>query len=247
MPTAIIVEDLPVAAEALQSALASHCPTVEILAWAPSVVQAAKLIREKKPELLFLDIELPDGTGFDLLDILGDWPGNVIFTTGLDDQALKAFRYAAVDYLLKPIDPDLLQAAVARVQPATKYTADQRELLQAVHSSTQGLPGRLALHSQDKVQLIHIADILRCESEGNYTHFYLQDKQHILVARTLKSYAELLEEHGFLRVHQSHLINPNFLREFVKVDGGYLVMTDGSKIPVSVRRRSMVMAFLGDV
>lgn len=244
MPTAIIVEDQTAALADLTQALKQKCPQVEILDHAASVVAAAKSIRQHQPDLLFLDIELPDGTGFDLLDILGDWPGSVIFTTGLNDQALRAFRYAAVDYLLKPIDPVLLAQAVERAERALGQVQEQRQLLRTVHDQQDQLPSRLALHSQDRIQLIAIEDIIRCESEGNYTNFFVAPNRRLLVARTLKSYSAMLEEHGFWRVHQSHLINPNHLQEYVKTDGGYLVMNDGTKIPVSVRRRALVMKYM---
>lgn len=244
MPTAIIVEDQAAALADLTQALEEHCPQIEVLDQATTVVAAAKAIRQEQPDLLFLDIELPDGTGFDLLDILGEWPGSVIFTTGLNDQALRAFRYAAVDYLLKPIDPTLLTQAVQRAERALGQIQEQRQLLRAVHDEQDQLPARLALHSQERIQLVNIDDIIRCESEGNYTNFFLVPNKRLLVARTLKSYSALLKEHGFWRVHQSHLINPRHLQEYVKTDGGYLVMNDGTKIPVSVRRRAAVMKWL---
>ena len=244
MPTAVIIEDMPAAEEQLRRQLHAHCPEVEILASADSVVQGAKMLRQLQPDLLFLDIELPDGTGFDILDILGDWSGSIIFTTGLDDQAIRAFQYAAIDYLLKPIDAQLLQQAVQRATRLLGYQQQQQQLLREVRRPAAKLPERLALHAQDKIQLVEIEHVIRLEAESNYTNFYLQDQRPILVGKTLKSFANILEEHGFLRVHQSHLVNPAYIRDFIKTDGGYLQLKNGDKIPVSVRRRNLVMVYI---
>lgn len=244
MATAIIIEDQAAAEKQLRMYLQAHCPSVEVLAAADTVVQGAKIVRQLQPDLLFLDIELPDGTGFDLLDILGDWPGAVIFTTGLNDQAIKAFRYAAVDYLLKPLDPALLNEAVQRATEQVGQQNQQRALLQEAVKATVQLPQRLALHAQDRIQLVDIKNIIRLEAESNYTNFYLSNQKPILVGKTLKSFTDLLEEHDFLRIHQSHLVNPIFIKDFVKTDGGYLLLSEGTKIPVSVRRRALVMEYI---
>jgi two-component system LytT family response regulator len=245
MPTAVIIEDNPAAEQHLRSGLEKHCPEVELLASADTVVQGAKLIRQLQPDILFLDIELPDGTGFDLLDIVGSWPGSVIFITGLNDQAIRAFRYAAVDYLLKPLDLNLLKASVDRAVQQQGQLAEQRQLLQQVvrPGSTQP-PDRLALYAQDRIQLVDISNIVRLEAESNYTTFHLMPAKRILVGKTLKSFEALLAEHQFLRVHQTHLVNPTHISEFVKTDGGYLLMQDGAKVAVSVRRRQLVMDYL---
>lgn len=243
MHQAIIIEDNPAAEKQLRAILATECPDVEVICSAASVVAGAKALKEYRADLLFLDIELPDGTGFDLLDILENWPGGLIFTTGLDDQALKAFRYAAVDYLIKPISATLLKEAVQRALKTKMAHKEQQQLLRQVSQENHPLPKRIALHAQDRIQLISIKDIVRLEAESNYTHFFLSSGKRIIVGKTLKSYTELLEEHHFLRVHQSHLINPTHIAEFIKTDGGYLLMNNGSKVSVSVRRRALVMAY----
>lgn len=244
MPTAVIIEDSPAAEEQLRLQLRTHCPEVEILASADTVVQGAKTLRQLRPDLLFLDIELPDGTGFDVLDLLDGWSGSIIFTTGLDDQAIRAFRYAAVDYLLKPIDAELLQKAVARAVQLLGHQHKQQAVLREARQPSSQPPQRLALHAQDKIQLVEIKDILRLEAESNYTTFHLNGQKPILVGKTLKSFVEILEEHEFLRVHQSHLVNPAYISDFIKTDGGYLQLKNGDKIPVSVRRRNLVMEYI---
>ena len=191
MPTAVIIEDMPAAEERLRMQLRTHCPDIEILASADTVVQGAKMLRQLQPDLLFLDIELPDGTGFDVLDILGEWSGSIIFTTGLDDQAIRAFRYAAVDYLLKPIDADLLQQAVQRAIGLLGHQHQQQQILREVNRPSVKLPQRMALHAQDKIQLVEINDIIRLEAESNYTTFYLQGHKTNLVGKTLKPFEEL--------------------------------------------------------
>lgn len=243
MPTAVIIEDNPVAKENLLLHLGDYCPDVEVIGHAPSVIQGAKLLRQCSPELLFLDIELEDGTGFDLLEICSNLSAKIIFTTALDHFAVKAFRFAAVDYLLKPVDPDELEVAVRRAQQQLIHE-QQFELLTEQIKSTSA-PERIALHTQEKIHIVEIDQIVRCESMSNYCRFFFKNGEKLLVTKTLKSFAATLKDHPFLRVHQSHLVHLPYVKEFVKQDGGYLVMKDGSKIPVSVRKRSVVVATLG--
>ena len=235
---AIIVEDQQDIREELEMMIAQHCSEVALAGTAFSVVSAVKLIREEKPELVFLDIELPDGTGFDVLD-MADQPVKVIFITGSDEYAIRAFRYAALDYLLKPVDPEELVEAVERAKQG--FTLDD-ERMKIYRTSAAGgkMPDRIALHTADKIHFIEISDIMRCMADGNYTRFYLKGNKVLLVAKTLKDYDKLLENSDFLRVHQSHLVNMKHVREYIKSDGGYLVMQDGAKVPVSTRKKSEV-------
>ena len=237
---AIIVEDIPDVREALKTALQNHLPEIELLGEADSVVSGAKLVREKRPDLLFLDIELPDGTGFDLLDLV-DHEMQVIFTTGSEEYALKAFQYAAVHYLLKPVDPEALKAAVERLQVNPQ---GQERYTVLAESLTESVPSRIALHTSDKIHIVQVADIVRCEADGNYTLFYILGHKPILITRTLKEYDKLLSAAGFVRVHQSHLVQLSQIREVVKTDGTYLIMKDGSKVPISVRKRQAVLESL---
>ena len=240
--TAILVDDMPPARAALRADLADYCKGIELLAEADSVVSGAKAVREHRPDLLFLDIQLTDGTGFDLLEILPPPLPKVIFTTASDAFALRAFRYAAVDYLLKPIDPDDLQAAVRKAE-SRHVPDDYTHLIDNIRRPEA--PKRLALHTQDTIEIVPVADIVRLEAGGNYTQFYFNNNKKLLVTRTLKEFDQLLQDHQFLRVHQSHLVNPAYLKSFVKTDGGYLVLTDGTKVPVSVRKRPEVVRLLG--
>ncbi|MDX1409337.1 MAG: LytTR family DNA-binding domain-containing protein [Saprospiraceae bacterium] len=239
--TAVIVEDMPEVLHALRELIADHCPEVELLGTADSVVSGARLLASVHPQLVFLDIELPDGSGFDLLDITNE-PVRVIFTTASDAHAVRAFRYAAIDYLLKPIDPEGLVAAVSRARNTPPPQASQLNVLSQALNQDQ--PERIALHTSDRVHIVEISSIMRCAADGNYTHFYLSEGRPVLVARTLKEYDKLLSTAGFLRVHQSHLVNIRHVREYVKTDGVYLVMKDGAKVPVSVRKRHEVLRHL---
>ncbi len=243
MIKAIIVDDIPQAIDLLKNDLQNYCPEVEVIAEAPSVVSGTKLIKQLQPDVVFLDIELQDGTGFDILEILGDISFKIIFTTASDEHAIKAFRFSAIDYLLKPINPEELKEAVQKCkdsQPDSRENVDL--LLDTVKEKTS--PRKLALHTLDKIQVTEIRDIIRCESSGNYTTFFFTDKQKLLVTKTLKEYEKLLVEFNFIRVHQSHLINADHIKEYIKTEGGYLVMRDGSHVSVSIRKKPMVMKLL---
>ena len=236
--TAVIIEDIPEVRAVMQKLIAEICPEIEIVGEGDSVVSGARILKTVKPNLVFLDIELPDGNGFDLLDIIGD-PVQVIFTTASDTYAVQAFRYAAIDYLLKPIDPDQLRAAVDRALASGPLEEQQLSILsQALQERTMD---RIALHTSDRIHIIDISSITRCEADGNYTRFFIQEKKPILVAKTLKEFDKLLVGAGFLRVHQSHLVHLAHVGEYVKTDGVYLVMKDGVKVPVSFRKRHDVL------
>lgn len=244
MIKAVIVDDIKDSRESLKSDLKNYCPDIEIIGEADSVVSASKILKSSQPNLVFLDIQLGDGSGFDILEILGEINFNVIFTTASDAYALKAFKFSAIDYLLKPIDPDDLIAAVDKAKKSKKTDHASIDLLME-HSKQAYKPlKRLALNTLDKIHVVNISDILRCEADVNYTQFFFADNTKLLVTKTLKEFEEMLKDHQFLRVHQSHLVNTSCIKEFVKGDGGYLVMNDGSNVPVSTRKRNSVVEAL---
>jgi len=234
---AIIVDDLSDARLAIRADVEAYCPQIEIIGEADGVISGAKLIKEVNPDLVFLDIQMQDGSGFDLLEITGTDSFKVIFTTASDEYAIKAFKFSAVDYLMKPIDPDELVVAVEKALENPRNGSI--EVLQ--ESIKDGSTKRIALNTQEKILIKEVSEIIRCESNVNYTMFHFSDKSRLLVTRTLKEYDELLTPHDFLRVHQSHLINSKFVKEYIKSDGGYLVLKEGSTVPVSTRRKSVVM------
>lgn len=243
MPTAIIIDDIPEARQTLKEDIETYCPNVNVIGEAEGVVTGAKILKKENPDIVFLDIQMKDGSGFDLLEILPEISFKIIFTTASDAHAIRAFRFAAIDYLMKPIDPDELMESVEKAQDQLSGEGEKVDLLLQSMKSNHA-PKKLALHTLEKIHVVEINNILRCESSGNYTIFYFSDRPKLLVTKTLKEYDKLLSEFSFLRVHQSHLINSNQIKEFVKSDGGYIVMHDGVKIPVSVRKRAAVVKML---
>ena len=242
--SAVIIDDNQGARLALRQDLLEVCPEIKVVGEADGVVSGAKMLRQLKPELVFLDIQMPDGTGFDLLEVMGEAPFRVIFTTAHDGFAIQAFRAAAIDYLLKPINPEELRDAVTKAVAFRTTPSEQVEtLLRNVQDQGQR---RLALHTMEKIHVVKVEEILRCESSANYTIFHLVDKRQLLVTKTLKEFDQMLVDQGFARVHQSHLVNLAYIKEFVKADGGYLVMRDGTHVPVSSRKRAQVMQLLSE-
>jgi two-component system, LytTR family, response regulator len=247
MIQAIIIDDIEQARLTLKKDLAVYAPDVRVIGEASGVIEGAKLLKTQQPDVLFLDIQMQDGSGFDLLDILKDIPFKIIFITASDAHAIKAFRYAAIDYLLKPVDPDELVAALEKFRREKLNENDKYKLLNDTLKNHSRPNSRLALHTQDKIHIVNIQDIIRCESSVNYTEFYFQGGKKLLVTKTLKEFEDLLSDQGFYRVHQSHLVNTKYIREFVKTDGGYLIMQDGTQVPVSTRKRPEVMKMLEEL
>lgn len=244
MLTAIIVEDMPEAIQLLTSDLCTYCPDINITGTAGSVVHAAKLLRQEMPDIIFLDISLGDGTGFDLLEIFPELKSNVIFITAHEEFALRAFRYSATDYLLKPIDSELLVKAVEKVKYQKYSMSPSIEILKETIKKPYELPTRISLSTLEKIHIVTISDIIRCESDGNNTWFMLHSGEKVYVTKTLKYFEDILIHHNFIRVHQSHLVNFNYLMEFSKKDGGFLRLKNGHEVPVSVRKKPEIMHIL---
>lgn len=204
---------------------------------AEGVLSGAKLVRKLKPQLIFLDIHMGDGDGFDLLEIIADQDIKVIFTTASKDHAIQAFRFQAVDYLLKPVDPDLLGEAIAKTKQLIADTTP-------APSTESTLPTSITLNTQEAMQVVNIADIIRLEAMGNYTTFHTTEGK-ILVTKTMGEFEKKLGA-AFLRVHQSHLVNREQIRAYIKTEGGYLKMKDDSDVPVSVRKKPYVIEKLNE-
>lgn len=241
---ALIVDDVENSRTTLRHDLKEYCPQIHVAGEADSVASALARIRDIKPDVVFLDIEMGDGTGFDLLNQLKEITFQIIFTTALDSYGIKAIKFSALDYLLKPIDPDELIKAVNKLSQRQQNKTIQDSiglLLENMKESSQKGNRRIAIHSLEKVHMIHIDDIVRCESQGAYTLFYLKQKEQLLATKNLKEFEELLEAHSFIRVHHSHLINFAYLKEYVKKDGGYAIMIDKSEVPVSFRKRNNLL------
>lgn len=245
MLKAIIVEDEKNSQELLKELIKEYCEGVEVVDIAGNVADALESLDAYKPNLVFLDIELPDGDGFQVLEKASNKEFDVIFTTAYDQYAMKAFKFSATDYLLKPVDIDELQSAVARVRE--KYESGQTEpgeqtakleaLIQNLKTMAQPLK-RIVLPTSNGFTVVNPEDIIRCESDRNYTFIFLTDGRKILVSRTIKEYDEMLSDHNFFRIHQSHLINLSYLKNYTRGRGGFVELTDGTTLDVSARRKS---------
>lgn len=252
MIKALIVEDEKNSQLLLKALVEEYCKGVQIVAIAGSVAEALQMIAEHKPDLVFQDIELPDGDGFQVLEKVPKLDFDVIFTTAYDQYAVKAFKFSATDYLLKPIDVEELQTAVARVvekhealpkaeTPQPIATKENLEfLVQQIRNPNQTLK-RIVLPTATGFTVVNPDDIIRCESDRNYTYIFLADKRRILVSKTIKEYEEMLEEHNFFRIHQSHLINLHYLKNYIRGRGGQVELTEGTIIDVSARRKADFM------
>jgi two-component system LytT family response regulator len=245
--TAVLVDDMPQALEMLHNDIANKHSNIEIIGTANSVVSAAKLLRKQQPDILFLDIMLGDGTGFDVLEIVPDLRSKIIFVTASDAFAIKAFKFAAIDYVLKPYSDGDLNNAIVKALKQMQPEKKQLSILQETIANPTKIPKKISLHTLDKIVVVALEDIIKCQSDNNYTTFYFENGSKLMVAKTLKYFADLLKESHFLRIHQSHLINTKYIKEYIKSDGGYLVLKDKTTVPVSVRKRAEVIEFLNSI
>jgi two-component system LytT family response regulator len=234
------VEDERKSREFLSELLAHYCPQVEVVGDADSVEAAVSVIREQKPELIFLDIEMPQHNGFKLFEFIPDADFDVIFTTAFDQYAVKAFEYSAIDYLLKPIKISKLVQAVSKVSERLAKDT-RRERLEALQDNLNKDFHKIVLPTQEGYQFLEVGDIIRCEADSNYTLFRLVNGEKVLVSKTLKHIEELLGSKEFFRIHQSHLINLRHMRKYIKGKSGQVEMGDDSVLDVSVRRKAALL------
>ncbi len=242
MIKALIVDDEPYCSESLAVLLQRYCPEVQIVGTSANGLEALATIKKHTPDLVFLDVEMPKMNGFEMLEQLPSMNFDLIFTTSYDKYALKAFRFSAIDYLLKPIDREELQKAVQKLLlRSQKPITEQLEILfQKMHRVSTPI-GKIALPTMEGLQLVTIDSIISCDSDSNYTIVRLKNKEKLVVSRTLKDVEELLEDHAFVRVHHSYLVNLNEIIKYVKGEGGYLVMSDGSMIDVSRSKKEVLL------
>jgi len=242
MITATIVDDEPYSCETLATLLERYCPDVKVLHICYSAASALKSINEQKPQLLFLDIEMPHMNGFELLEKLPVIDFELVFTTSYDQYAIKAFRFSALDYLLKPIDQDDLRKAVQKAVTSTDHVSPQqiKVLLQKINHPSL-VVNKLAIPTLEGLQMILIESIIHCEADRNYTIINIKGKQKIVASRTLKEIEELLDDYPFIRVHHSHIINLNEVEKYMKGEGGYLMMSNGANIDVSRSRKEFLL------
>ena len=245
---AIIIDDEPDCVRLMTLQLKIYCPQVEVIAECTSSEDGLKAIRSHAADIVFLDIEMPKMNGFQLLEAVGDINFAVVFVTAYDKFAVKAFKFSATDYLLKPTDAKDLQAAIQKVERSRKMDSRQMELLKQYLSpttTTKTFPDKIALPHQDGVVFVELSNILYCEADDNYTRFYLSNGQKHLISKTLRDIQEVLEERNFLRISRQHLINLNQITKFMKGEGSYVVMTDGQSINVARSQKDKLIEKFG--
>ena len=250
MIATVIIDDDINLRNSMRGLLTRYAPEIVIIGEADTVENGVKEIIEKKPHVVFLDIQLTKGTGFDILEKITELQGeiktNIVFVTAHEKYAIKAFRFSALDFLLKPIDPDELKEVVKKLKKQIAFTSNYSNiklLLENLSSNTSAFE-RIALSTSNGIHLFEIRDIIRCESKDNYTQFYFKNQKPLLISKTLKEYEDLLSAHGFERIHQSHLINLAYLKSYIKQDGGYVLMSDGSNLPIAQRKKNSLKALL---
>ena len=243
---AVIVEDERKGLVNLKNMLQLHCPDVAVVGEADGVQTGIALFEQPDltVDVAFLDINLSDGKVFRLLDEIRPITFDVIFVTAYDQFAMKAFDYSGIGYILKPIDPDRLVEAVGRVRPRQQARTDERLTAMQQYQGNPNSFTKLPIGAVDGMRFEEISDIVRFEADDNYTHIHLKDGKRVTTSRTIKHYEDLLAPCNFYRVHKRHVINMNYMKRFVKGEGGYLIMEDGKQIEVSRRRRAAFLTYL---
>ncbi len=239
----VIIEDEQKSREMLAGIIQKNCPQLNVVGLAKNVNEGVEVIKKENPELVFLDISMPDGSGFDLLEKVQGHKFELIFATASDQHAIRAIKYSACDYLLKPIDIEELKNAVEKVSQKKNASPNMENLnflIQQLKKSDDSFQ-KITLPTGNAYEIVNIKDIIRCEADGSYTTFFLTDKRKLMISAGLKHYEELLPESEFIRVHHHHLINMNHVVRFLKEDGGYAVMSDGTKIEISRRKKDAFM------
>ncbi len=246
MITAILIDDDNNLRKGLRVMLERFAPDIKIIGEAESVKTGIVAIETLQPQVVFLDIHMADGTGFDILEQITKTKAHIVFITAHEQYALKAFKFSALDYLLKPVDPEELKKAIVKVKEIlnTNNSFDHIDLLLENIRKKVDHFKKIALPNNDGIHLYEIADIIRCEARDNYTEFFIKNSKPVLTSKTLKEYEDLLMDHGFERIHQSHLINLAFLKSYMKNDGGYVIMADNANIPIAQRKKERLVELL---
>ena len=250
MIKALIVDDEKKSRESLRMLLNEFCENVEVVGTAESISETLEGINKFEPDVVFLDIRMRRETGFDLFKNLDEINFEVVFTTAYSEYAIKAFKFSAVDYLLKPIDIEELQLSVKKVEErikAKEFPHDRIEALLQNLKPAESSNHKLALPTAKGLLFVKLKEILYCVGQNNYTEFHLKDNSKIIVSKTLKEYESMLSEHNFFRIHKSYLINLNEIKEYIRGDGGYVIMNDKASLDVSKRRRESFLRNISDL
>ncbi len=249
MVRVVIVDDEENSRDSLKGKLGLFCPDVEIVGEVGTVADGVSVITEQKPDALFLDIKLAGESGFDILESIRDneeLDPEIIFITAHDEFAIKAIKFSALDYLLKPIDPEDLVRSIRKVEEGRgtpKETNNIDVLVENIRQASE-MPKKIVVPTSDGMHVIKLSEIVRLESSSNYTTFTLTSGKTLLASRTLKEFDGMLTNYNFMRIHKSHLINMNCLKRYVQTDGGYIILEDGSKIPVANRKKELLLSTL---
>lgn len=240
MINTVIIDDEQNNIDNLQYLLTRHCPQVQLLGVARNAVAGQVLIEQQQPHLVFLDIRMPEKNGFELLQSLPGYRFEVIFVSAFDQYGIQAVKFAAIDYLLKPINAEELKIAVHKVAEKNrqqKQNLQIENLLQLLQHQQQKEEHRIALPTAKETRFARTQEIIRCESTNNYTTFYFNSGEKLMVSKPIYEYEELLSSYGFIRCHQSHLVNKRYIKSWIKEDGGYLLLDDQTQIPISRQKK----------
>ncbi|OYU97418.1 MAG: DNA-binding response regulator [Bacteroidetes bacterium B1(2017)] len=236
---AYILDDEQSAVEVLEIYLQKHFPSIELVGKSTKPLEAVEEISDLAPDLLFIDVQMPKLNGFEVIEQLPKpWP-MVVFTTAYDKFAIEAIKFSALYYLLKPLNLPELKNAIEKAEE-TKSKGDTDFKLQELIYNLKlnsGIKPKIAVRNNDSIEYLGVSEIIRCEAENNYTRIYLTDGKRILVSKTLKEFESMLEQYDFIRIHQTHLINKEYLKRYIKTDGGSVVLTDGTELPVARARK----------
>jgi two-component system LytT family response regulator len=240
----VIVDDKPASIELLKWLIAQHCAEIGEVHTATNVKTALPLIQQTQPDIVFLDIQMPDQSGFDLLAQIGKWNFEVIFTTAYNEYAIQAIRYSALDYLLKPIDAQELVKAIDRFRVKRIYAPAGEELYRNFLQNISAKDKKLALPGVTDITYVALEEIIRLQAERNYTRFFFRNKKEFISAKTLKEYEEMLPPDRFVRVHRGHIVNRSYISRYSKE--GLLILDDGTEVEVSMRKKDQFKKFMHD-
>ena len=242
----IIIDDEPDAVNFIHSIIKEYCPALEVIGKANNAMDGITVIRENRPDLVLLDVEMPHGSGFDLLAQFPDKTFDVIFITAFNHYAIKAIKFSAVDYILKPININEFIVAVEKVaEKRSAPDSPNRNFETLLENLNSAAPAKLAIPTSDGMEYLITKEIIRIEADRSYSWFHLTGKRKILVSKNLKEYQDLLNDRNFFRSHNSHLINLEHVKKYIRADGGAIEMVDGSQVPISRTRRDLFLTHMG--